>query len=43
MQGEDADFRVEGSRILFERAAAYRNLPGQEWGPPVWDFAAKGA
>ncbi|MGH1574299.1 hypothetical protein ACRAWG_31215 [Methylobacterium sp. P31] len=33
---------AEGSRILCERTAAYRNRPGQQWGAPVWAFAVRG-
>ena len=33
---------VEPTRVLFERTSVYRNLPGQGWGVPVWEFAAKG-
>ncbi|MGH1569534.1 hypothetical protein ACRAWG_01250 [Methylobacterium sp. P31] len=32
----------EATRVLFERTSAYRNRPGQQWGVPVWEFAAKG-
>jgi hypothetical protein len=32
----------DAKRVLFERTSAYRNLPGQERGVPVWDLAAKG-
>ncbi|MGH1571006.1 hypothetical protein ACRAWG_10350 [Methylobacterium sp. P31] len=33
---------VEATRVMFGRTSAYRNLPGQEWGVPVWEFAARG-
>ncbi|MGH1574968.1 hypothetical protein ACRAWG_35435 [Methylobacterium sp. P31] len=33
---------VETHRVLFEQTSAYRNLPGQEWGVPIWEFAARG-
>jgi hypothetical protein len=33
---------IEATRVLFERTSAYQNLRGQEWGVPVWEFAAKG-
>ncbi|MGH1571295.1 hypothetical protein ACRAWG_12130 [Methylobacterium sp. P31] len=42
MVGSDPARGVEASRILFERTAVYRNRPGQEWGVPVWEFAARG-
>ncbi|MDE4915051.1 hypothetical protein [Methylobacterium sp. 092160098-2] len=32
---------VEAERVLFTRTSAYRNRPGQEWGPTIWEFAAK--
>jgi hypothetical protein len=32
---------VEPNRVLFEQTAAYRDLQGQEWGVPVWEFAAR--
>ncbi|MGH1572811.1 hypothetical protein ACRAWG_36005 [Methylobacterium sp. P31] len=35
-------FGAEATRVLFERTSAYRNLPGHEWGVPVWEFAARG-
>ncbi|MDF2599150.1 MAG: hypothetical protein K0Q54_1973 [Methylobacterium brachiatum] len=35
VQGVDVD------RIVFERTAARRDKPGQEWGPPIWEFKAK--
>ena len=34
--------RVEPGRIVFDRFAGYRTTPGQTWGPPVWEFAARG-
>lgn len=34
--------RVEQDRIEFDRLSGYRMKPGQTWGPPVWEFAAKG-
>jgi len=33
---------VDAHRIVFERTAARRDKPCQEWGPPVWEFAATG-
>jgi hypothetical protein len=33
---------VEANRVLFEQTAAYRDRQGQEWGVPVWEFAARG-
>ena len=33
---------VEPDRIVFDRFSGYRTKPGQTWGPPVWEFAAKG-
>jgi hypothetical protein len=33
---------IEATRVLFECTSAYQNLRGQEWGVPVWEFAAKG-
>ncbi|MGU3467617.1 hypothetical protein ACLBXO_22475 [Methylobacterium sp. C33D] len=33
---------VEADRIVFDRFSGYRTKPGQTWGPPVWEFAAKG-
>ena len=33
---------VEASRLVFERGSAYRTHPGQVWGVPVWEFAARG-
>jgi hypothetical protein len=33
---------VEPSRLVFERGSAYRTKPGQVWGVPVWEFAARG-
>ncbi len=32
---------VEPDRIVFDRFSGYRTKPGQAWGPPVWEFAAK--
>ncbi|MFF9549759.1 hypothetical protein [Methylobacterium fujisawaense] len=32
---------VEPNRIVFDRFSGYPTKPGQTWGPPVWDFAAK--
>jgi hypothetical protein len=32
---------VEPNRVLFKQTAAYRDLQGQEWGVPVWEFAAR--
>jgi hypothetical protein len=43
MVGEEPARGVEATRVLFERTSGYRNLPGQECGIPVWDFAAKSA
>ncbi|MDH2313175.1 hypothetical protein [Methylobacterium brachiatum] len=34
---------VHADRVAFERTGAYRNTPGKVWGPPIWEFAAKGA
>ena len=33
--------RVEADRIVFDRFSGYRTTPGQTWGPPVWEFAAR--
>jgi hypothetical protein len=33
---------VEADRVLFGRTSSYRDKRGQEWGPPIWEFAAKG-
>jgi hypothetical protein len=33
---------VEADRIVFDRFSGYRTKPGQEWGVPVWEFAARG-
>ncbi|MDN3572961.1 hypothetical protein QWZ18_20315 [Methylobacterium longum] len=33
---------VEANRVLFEQTAAYRDRQGQEWGVPIWEFAARG-
>lgn len=33
---------VEADRILFERTSGYQNTPGKVWGPPIWEFAARG-
>jgi hypothetical protein len=41
MIGAEPVRSVEANRILFERTSAYRNGPGQQWGVPVWEFAAK--
>jgi hypothetical protein len=41
MIGAEPVRSVEANRILFERTSAYRNGPGQQWGVPVWDFAAR--
>jgi hypothetical protein len=30
---------VETNRVLFTRTSAYRDRPGQEWGPAIWEFA----
>jgi len=32
---------VEPGRIVFDRFSGYRTHPGQTWGPPVWEFAAR--
>jgi hypothetical protein len=32
-----------GDRIVFDRFSGYRTKPGQVWGVPVWQFAAKGS
>ena len=32
---------VEQDRIVFDRFSGYRTKPGQTWGPPVWEFAAR--
>jgi len=32
---------VEPDRIVFDRFFGYRTKPGQTWGPPVWEFAAR--
>ncbi len=34
---------VEPSRVVFERASAYRTKQGQVWGIPVWEFVKKAA
>ncbi|XYD12609.1 hypothetical protein R1A27_34565 (plasmid) [Methylobacterium sp. NMS12] len=34
---------VEPDRIVFDRFSGYRTKPGQTWGPPVWEYAKKGA
>ncbi|MHB2205719.1 hypothetical protein [Methylobacterium sp. CM6257] len=31
----------EPTRVPFDRASAYRNPPGQQWGIPVWELAAR--
>jgi hypothetical protein len=31
----------EPDRIVFDRFSGSRTKPGQTWGPPVWEFAAK--
>ncbi|MGH1573969.1 hypothetical protein ACRAWG_29130 [Methylobacterium sp. P31] len=41
MLGEEPVRGIEPTWVLFDRTSAYRNLPGQEWGIPVWEFAAK--
>ena len=41
VSGRKAD-GVKADRIPFGNQTAYRNKPGQVWGPPIWDFAAKG-
>lgn len=33
---------VEDTRIVFDRFSGYRTKPGQVWGIPVWEFAARG-
>jgi hypothetical protein len=33
---------VEDTRIVFDRFSGYRTKPGQVWGVPVWEFAARG-
>ena len=33
---------VEADHIVFDRFSGYRTTPGQAWGPPVWEFAARG-
>ncbi|MCB4804261.1 hypothetical protein [Methylobacterium brachiatum] len=33
---------VGADRIVIERTAARRDKQGQEWGPPIWEFAVKG-
>ncbi|MEE7448734.1 hypothetical protein MRF4_13470 [Methylobacterium radiotolerans] len=33
---------VEPDRTVFDRSSGYRTKPGQTWGPPVWEFAARG-
>lgn len=33
---------VEPDRIVFDRFSGYRTKPGQTWGPPAWEFAARG-
>ncbi|GJE49897.1 hypothetical protein GOFOIKOB_2937 [Methylobacterium tardum] len=33
---------VEPDRIVFDRFSGYRTKPGQTWGIPVWEFAARG-
>jgi hypothetical protein len=34
---------VEPDRIVFDRFSGYRTKPGQTWGRPVWEFAARGS
>ncbi|MGN8092789.1 hypothetical protein [Methylobacterium sp. 22177] len=34
---------VEPDRIVFDRFSGYLTKPGQTWGPPVWEFATRGA
>ncbi|MCJ2053965.1 hypothetical protein [Methylobacterium sp. J-070] len=41
MVGASPALGVEANRVLFERTSAYRNGAGQEWGIPIWEFAAK--
>lgn len=33
---------VEPDRIVFDRFSGYRTKRAQTWGPPVWEFAARG-
>ena len=33
---------VEADRVVFERTADYRTTPDKAWGPPIWEFEAKG-
>jgi hypothetical protein len=33
---------VGPTRIVFDRGSGYRTKPGQVWGIPVWEFAARG-
>ncbi|MHC2108999.1 hypothetical protein [Methylobacterium sp. CM6246] len=33
---------IDAKRVVFERTAGYRDTPGKQWGPPIWEFAAKG-
>lgn len=42
ISGSDKALGVEANRIVFERTSSYRDRPSQEWGPPIWEFAAKG-
>ncbi|MCB4802628.1 hypothetical protein QO001_002180 [Methylobacterium brachiatum] len=33
---------IEPARIVFDRFPGYRTKPGQTFGPPVWQFTARG-
>jgi hypothetical protein len=33
---------VHADRVASERTAAHRNTTGKVWGPPIWEFKAKG-
>ena len=41
VSGRKAD-GVEADRIPFGNQTGYRGMPGQVFGPPIWEFAAKG-
>jgi hypothetical protein len=41
MVNDSPAIAVEPNRIVFDRFSGYRTKPGQVWGVPVWEFAAK--
>jgi hypothetical protein len=41
MVNDSRAIAVEQDRIVFDRFSGYRTKPGQAWGVPVWEFAAK--